>query len=114
MGIMAFARARATVLVVPAGIVAAGLVPAALMAVRLAMAVAVRWTRCLLLAALFFGELRQVVRHHLDLHADHPLDIAQHAALGGVAKGNGDAFTAGARGAADAVHITFRLIGQLE
>src|SRR5471032_1529870 len=92
---------------------AARLVTAALVAARLAMAMAMGAARLFLLAALLFGQLRQIVRHRLDLHADDALDVAQIGALRTVAKADGDAFAAGARGAADAMDIAFRLVGQL-
>src|SRR4051812_38413721 len=94
-----------------AAVIGAALVPAARL-VTMAMTMRPAWL--LLLAALLFRQLRQLMRHHLDLHMDQPLDIAQITALGSITEADGDAFGAGARGAADAVNIAFRLVGQLE
>ena len=74
---------------------------------------AMRAARLFHLALLFLGQVRKFVCQHLDLHADQPLDVAQIGAFGRVAKADGDAFGAGARGAADAMDIALGLGGQL-
>src|SRR5262249_8862017 len=48
-----------------------------------------------------------------DRHADQPFDVAQKSLLFGIAEGDRDTIGAGACGAADAVHITLRDVGQV-
>src|ERR1043165_4431022 len=62
-----------------------GFMPAALMAMRLAMAMTVGTARLFHLAALLFRQFRQLMWNQLDLHADQPLDIAQIAFFGSIA-----------------------------
>ena len=57
--------------------------------------------------------VRSAVRHR-DRHPDKLLDIAQERDFLPVAQRDGDAVGAGARGAADAVHIGFRHVRQVE
>ena len=57
---------------------------------------------------------RQIVRHHRDLTLHQTLDVAQIGLLRRIAERDRDAIRTGARGAADAVDIAFRLVGQLE
>ena len=83
-------------------------------AMRLAVAMAVRAARLLSLRFLRLGQLRQFMLDHRDLVAGEPLDIAQIIALRRIAEGDGDALPARPRGAADAVDIAFRLVGQFE
>src|SRR5947207_1813106 len=49
-----------------------------------------------------------------DRHPDQLLDVAQERQLVVRAQRDGDAVGAGARGAADAVHVAFRDVGQVE
>src|SRR5204863_2874683 len=49
-----------------------------------------------------------------DRHPDQLLDIAQERQLIVRAQRDGDAVGSGARGAADAVHVAFRDVGQIE
>src|SRR5690606_21916415 len=93
---------------------------AALVAARLTMwlaaaaaIVTVGTARFFLLTALLFGQLRQVVRHHFNLHANNAFNVPQIGALGRIAEADRDAFGAGAGGTADTVHIAFRFVGQL-
>src|SRR6185295_15749037 len=87
----------------------ARLMTAAFVSMRLTMAMTMGTARLFHLAALLLGQFRQLVRHQLDLHADQPLDVAQIAFFGSIAEADGNAFAAGPRGAADTVHIAFRL-----
>src|SRR3984957_11021866 len=91
----------------------ARLVPARLVA-RLAMTMTMRTARLFGLDLLGVGQFRQIMRQSGDLVADQPFDVAQIATLRRIAERERDARTAGARGAADAVDIAFRLVGQLE
>src|ERR1700761_1285306 len=51
---------------------------------------------------------------HRQRYADEPLDVAQERRLLAVAQRNRDALGAGARGPADAVHVSLRDIWQIE
>ena len=77
------------------GVRIAGMVAGAAMTARLAaMAMTMRRTALFLRLDLFRRQLRQLMRHRLDLVADDALDIAQIAALGRIAEADGDAFAA--------------------
>src|SRR5271155_4458599 len=86
-----------------ARLVTARLVAARVVA-RLAMPMPVRAARLFGLDLLVVGQFRQIMRQSGDLAADQPFDVTQIAAFRRIAERERDAPSAGARGAADAMH----------
>src|SRR4051812_35399446 len=92
LGRMGVLPAFAVLSAMMAGATMSRLMPAGFMAMRLAaVTVAMRAARLFHLAALLFGQFRQLVRNHLDLRADQPFDVAQVTAFGSITETDGNA-----------------------